>query len=86
MFLLFPLNFMLMFGAGASADKLGNTPLAKTLWLLSGFIVLTPFAALRVRTNYKKGEFTKAKDFAIVIILTLILSISFYMWHNQGTI
>lgn len=85
MFVLFPLNFMLMFGAGVSADKLANTPLAKMLWLISGFIVLTPFAMFRVRANYKKGELSKAKDYVIVIILTFVLSIIFYILYNQAT-
>ncbi len=73
------------FGAGVSADKLANTPLARILWLLSGFIILTPFAVLRARKNYKKGQLSKAKDYVVVIILTLILSIVFYLWYNQVT-
>lgn len=85
MFLLFPLNFMLMFGAGVSADRLVNTTLAKVLWLLSGFIILTPLAIYRIRANFKKGNLSKAKDYMLVIMLTLILSIVFYLWYNQST-
>jgi hypothetical protein len=82
MFLLIPLNFMLMFGAGVSGDRLANTTLAKSLWLLSGFIVLTPFAIYRIRANFKRGNLSKAKDYMLVIMLTLILSIAFYLWYN----
>ncbi len=85
MFILFPLNFMLMFGEGVSADRLGNTILVKILWLLSGCIILAPFALYRISVNIKKNNLSKAKDYVIIIILTLILSIAFYRWYNTST-
>lgn len=85
MFILFPLNFMLMFGEGVSADRLGNTILVKILWLLSGCMILTPFALYRISVNIKKKNLSKAKDYVVIIILTLILSVAFYLWYNPST-
>jgi hypothetical protein len=54
------------------------------LSLITSFIVLTPIALFRIRANYRKGKLSKAKDYIVIIILTLMISIAFYVWLNQA--
>ena len=84
MYIMFPICFWLMYGEGASADRISNTIFSKILWFLSPSIVLIPFTINQILNNYKRGEMEKSKEYVYVSIFIFCFSVIFYLLANWG--
>lgn len=57
----------------------------KLAYLLSAVIILYPIIFFRAIRNYKKGEFSKAKNYLFMLIIVLLAAIAI-AWNNLGII
>lgn len=55
----------------------------KLTYLLSAIIILFPVIFFRLIRNYKKGEFSKTKNYLYVMIIVVLVTAAI-VWNNLG--
>jgi hypothetical protein len=70
-----PIVFWLTFGEGANATKVASLTITTIIWTISATLLLYPMIFQRLMNHYNNGRFSKAKDYLIIAVFVLLLSV-----------
>ncbi len=78
LYVITPILFFMVFGAGATSTDITNLPITKVCWALSPTLIIFPIIGRRLISNIRGGQLAKAKNYlyvgAIVFVLSGIMS------------